>query len=1066
MENLNIKVERVDAPIKVNIHSLCNINTNIVFHKQSLQVKTTLIKESIQINCSLVCSIGNYKPPVEPVKLKYPGIIEVFSNHESIFISWQKVEHASYYELILGNTTIITEYCNYTFTGLQENTKYIIYLRSKSSSFYYIDSDYTSKIVYTTEYSNVPIKLSAPILHNIITTPNSISIEWNKIYGAREYELSLGGENFIKLTSTHYEYYELNPNTTYAILLRSIGDGYYYQSSDYIINYITTNPSPYVLPSPEVLSYKATSSSILVKWKPVDVAINYRLYIEGTGMRDGNPYYTTNTEYLFGGLAPGNLYRIEIIAVANPIYNFDSKPTVVEIYSGPPIFLNFDESNITTIKADLDFIYIEWEKIENAVGYSLLLDYDYNTKVVTTDNHYTFTNLKEGTNYKIIIAALGDWIYSYDSRNVYLDVTTISHKVLRSPLVSYNIEGTNLYIEWKKVSNALKYELILNNVTIVTEELNYTFEELDPGDYTLQIRSLGDNRYYHDSEYSNYYITIEKPVEPEEPEYPIQLNTPIVEKLESTYNSLTLGWTIDPNATSYNIKLYYRYFNEEVACFNILLEDLILYDEGTKAKYYFDKLNYNKIYELKVKAIGDGVYYVDSSEVSFIASTDRLSKIDAVDADSIKIDTLEDGNIKISWGEVYGAYGYYWEIIPADGQSFANKFSEYEYKETFIYPKIEPETNYIFRIQTIPNTEYEYSSSDFTEVEFSTGKIEGFTLRIPTLEIDELLGGKIIVKFKPQRFATKYKFKLFEGSELIQEKEVKHLELYYLYCIFDNLNELTEYIIEMTAVGDGTIYYKDSHNSISFTTPNKIQLLPPTITLVESTADQIYISWKSSENTLKHRLELYKGDLILESLEVLTSSNNEYYFNNLEGDTEYTVIIWATGDSSSYKDSEHIYKTIKTKVAEIPVPPEPEDPDVGYLEVYPEIYYCNYNSTSFNYSVRTNRDWKFNFDTVPYLSVIPREKVFVGANYNTVQYKVRTNLFWNVTHNIKKPYVNVTPNSTQLVRNNYNVEYKVNSNVPWAIQYNMINAFDTLNPRDNDSILLDSNGEELLVKIT
>ena len=87
MDNLIIKIERISKPTLITVRSLCSINTSVKLHKTLLKVSTKLIKENIKVQYGLLCSINKYTPPIEPIKLDYPGITNIFSTYENIFIS-------------------------------------------------------------------------------------------------------------------------------------------------------------------------------------------------------------------------------------------------------------------------------------------------------------------------------------------------------------------------------------------------------------------------------------------------------------------------------------------------------------------------------------------------------------------------------------------------------------------------------------------------------------------------------------------------------------------------------------------------------------------------------------------------------------------------------------------------------------------------------------------------------------------------------------------------------------------------------------------------------------------
>lgn len=1069
---MNLKVKRLGRSPDLNIKSLCKINTEFEYKNTPINIYTNLIKENIKVSFSLICNIGHYIPPVEPIKLDYPGIINIFSNHESIFISWSKIENAVYYELVLNGVTIITEYNNYTFTGLQENTEYTIYLRSKSGSFYYTDSDYTSITVFTTEYSNTPIQLQSPKLNNIKTTPNSIYIEWNKVFGAIGYELALNGKDFIRLDYTNYEFNNLVPDTTYTIILRSIGDNYYYQNSEYRIEYITTDPPPTALNSPEIILYSTTQSSIFIKWKVVEKAVAYKVSIYSKNLDYSKVYYTKDNVYLFEKLFPANIYIVSITAIADYIYNLDSEESIVELVTNYPETLKFSNSNFTIIEVDLNTIYLEWDKVENAKEYEFIINYDYNNVITTSSNNYTFTDLEEGTNYIIYAKAIGDNLYYYNSSPVKLNLTTLSSVILDPPIVNFNVDNNNLYLMWEKVLNAFRYEITLNDNIVYTEELNYIFEGLEYGDYNLSIKSIGDGKYYLDSEYTNIHINIEKPDDPEDPEdpeeLPRQLKYPIIEIIENKPFEATIGWTVDDKALKYILKLT-KVMTPIVI--ELSIEELVYYEEG-KAKYTFTNLVPGDYYRVEVQAIGDQENYFDS-KIGWNWITNKkytLPKITDIRWQLFK-NNYGDYDIEITWDAVEGGLIYYYEFYPVDNiYKLGTATSELEGLR--VRKKVDPCTIYCFEIE-VHGENYNNSETSYFFIELD--KLEGYAVRITEKEITPK-ACSIQVKFKPNRFATKYiwhlKNRFLDYKQDIEVSQDENAE--YLYVKFENLEENTKYSIGVTTKGDGTEYFKDS--SVYFadvTTLSRIPLYPPKIKEITSTDNQIYISWDSAENAYSYFVELYKENTIIESKDIYVE---ECYFYNLEEDTEYTIKIKTVGESNDYIDSSYITQTIKTKIKEDPIPPEPEEPEEPdipippepedpYLKVFPEEYYQNVSGNLFKFLVKTNTNWKLSYDSTPYLVVLPREKVWASSLSHTLFYRVKTNIYWNINRKLESGYIKVNPLDVMVTPEQHNIKYNVESSIPWYVSYQLKELWDNVKSSDGE-ILLDKNGEELLVKIT
>ena len=60
-----------------------------------------------------------------------------------------------------------------------------------------------------------------------------------------------------------------------------------------------------------------------------------------------------------------------------------------------------------------------------------------------------------------------------------------------------------LTLNWNKVQNASRYEIDLNGTVTDTRRNTYSLDELEPAEYTIRVRALGDGMRYSDSDWSN-----------------------------------------------------------------------------------------------------------------------------------------------------------------------------------------------------------------------------------------------------------------------------------------------------------------------------------------------------------------------------------------------------------------------------------------------------------------------------------------------------------------------------------------------------------------------------------
>lgn len=152
---------------------------------------------------------------------------------------------------------------------------------------------------------------------------------------------------------------------------------------------------------------------------------------------------------------------------------------------------------------------------------------------------------------------------------------------LETPIVTLSETGL---ASWAAVANATKYAYSLDGgIEVQTESLSM---QLESGQ-TFKVKAVGDGVTYRDSEYSNT-VTYKDADEVE----PVQLSTPVV-----TVNSSGLAsWAAVPNASGYSYSI----------------------DGASDVQTTYLSVQLSNGQAVRVKAIGDGVNYTDSSYSSSV----------------------------------------------------------------------------------------------------------------------------------------------------------------------------------------------------------------------------------------------------------------------------------------------------------------------------------------------------------------------------------------------------------------------------------------------------------------
>ena len=294
---------------------------------------------------------------------------------------------------------------------------------------------------------------------------------------------------------------------------------------------------------------------------------------------------------------------------------------------------------------------IIWLPITSADGYSVRVNGG--TPVKVAESVYSLSGLTETGVYEIEVRANGnntnnadsDWSESFEY---------IVKEELIAPLhLDLDIDGK--IATWDAVIGATSYIVRVNKLEIGQSEpighsdyanidntefdLSIIEVDLGAGNYTVQVMAVGNGKEYLDSEFSNaltYSLT-----EGEDDEFvaQAQLSLPVP---ELTISDGKIEWREVPHATGYKVEI------DGVA------------DDASTAEYSLAELIEPKVYEIRVKALGDGDDYVDSdwSKITKYIVTVRL------DAPVLNVNN---GAKIVSWASVNNANSYVIKIKDSSG---------------------------------------------------------------------------------------------------------------------------------------------------------------------------------------------------------------------------------------------------------------------------------------------------------------------------------------------------------------------------------------------------------------
>ena len=136
----------------------------------------------------------------------------------NITITWSAVEHASSYEVQIGETTDTTDQLTYQFTMLNVNSVYNMSVKAVGDGVTYADS-VAAELTETT----LKEKLGAPVINGVALGTNSVKFSWSSIDNAVSYSYSIdAGVTWTSTTSLEVTLTELDPGTQYTMSVKAI----------------------------------------------------------------------------------------------------------------------------------------------------------------------------------------------------------------------------------------------------------------------------------------------------------------------------------------------------------------------------------------------------------------------------------------------------------------------------------------------------------------------------------------------------------------------------------------------------------------------------------------------------------------------------------------------------------------------------------------------------------------------------------------------------------------------------------------------------------------------------
>lgn len=264
-------------------------------------------------------------------KIDTPKITKFEFNNGSLTVGWDEISINCQYEAKLyvwqngdwsykENRTTSWE-TEFTFTGLDQSKDYKIELVSVTyDPTNYSDSD---PAVRTTKDKAEPTKL---VMGNVTCTEkgqNYLIFNWNYVNGAQSYEVGKADGTWMNIgNSNSFTWEGREPDTSYTIYVRAIGDGINYLTSD-ASNCIAKTSSSNQLVIGAVTCTERGRDYLTFRWDAVNGSQSYEVgKADGTWMNIGNA-----TSFTWQGLNDSSSYTIYVRAIGDGYNHTTSAPS-------------------------------------------------------------------------------------------------------------------------------------------------------------------------------------------------------------------------------------------------------------------------------------------------------------------------------------------------------------------------------------------------------------------------------------------------------------------------------------------------------------------------------------------------------------------------------------------------------------------------------------------------------------------------------------------------------------------------------------------------------------------
>ena len=641
-------------------------------------------------------------------------------------------------------------------------------------------------------------------------------------------------------------------------------------------------------PAPTVTAKSTTS--ITASWDAVPDAGGYRFIWKDQTAAS----YTVvlldaaTTSYRFSGLDSDASYVWKVLALGDGVFYLNSEYCATR-RDKPQQTLPAPTMTVVTAPTSLT---LDWNAVPNAerytVSYKLASETDWHNVNAGTSRSYTISKLQSNTQYELRLRTIGDGL-NYKSSDYSATVSAqtdpapdpIKLDAPTGPRAAAKT-ATTIAAAWDAVPNAAGYRFIWKNqsdssyttVTLDASATSYEMTGLDASaTYIWKVLATGDGLFYLNSDYC-----ATQRVKPRQ-----TLATPTATATAAT-TFVTLNWSAVPNAARYGVSY-------KLASASTWSDDL---DAGTNLSYTIAGLAQNEQYDVRVRAIGDGVDFETSDYSTTVRVQTREPETLAVPTASATAKT--ETTITAAWDAVPNANGYRFIWKNQSDASYTTVLldaSATSYKMT----GLDNAATYIWKVLTLGDgVSYLNSAYCATRRDKPRQSLATPTLTAAAATTSATLSWNAVANAAGYRVSYKLATASTWSSDLDAGAN--------LSFTITGLKQNTEYDVRVEAVGDGVDYgNSDYSTTVRVKTREPETLAVPTPSVTAKTATTITAAWDAVPNASGYQFIWKNQSDASYTYVALSAAKTSYKMSGLDVDATYVWKVQALGDNVSYLKS-------------------------------------------------------------------------------------------------------------------------------------------------------------------